>query len=312
MSFKIDGISSGKKNFHMGLKQAIKNRKESNFLNRLVISSFNTQKKINIVPVKEHLNIDANIMDRSVKKVAVESKLVKSIRDLLTYKNKIEIQYLMSMGYTRLEAKQIINEINKSTTNTDERENLIKDYPTKQQKEKGYSSQSQYEDDFTASVATVKKLGYANVAEVENNVIYAQEVSTSREQFLKIIADTTSIQSRYKSKTAEQRDFKEATIILSNLGCRRSLISSEVSMMQERSTPEEFAEKIKMLKQNIAHKEELIAMIKKKGYGKQNAIDIFADIAFQVPPDKILDVIINNLPNKGDTTPLVYDSDKRN
>jgi hypothetical protein len=287
-------------------------KKLSGFANRLLALQ-EIVKHHTIVHLNEHLNAGTSILDRSVRKETTENFIVKSVKDLFTFTNKAEIKHLMSMGYTRSESIKIIDEIYKSTTYISERAERIKDYPSKIQKEKGYTSQSQYKDDRNSSVVAIKKLGYIDGIKVEQNVEYAQEVSESREQFLKIIQDTPSADyasQGYKTRTTQKKYEQQATDILLEIGCKINSARSKASRIQKKYKDTEFIEALDTIKQNIVYKDEALELLINKGYDRANARDVFIDLAMKLPHVELLETI-NNLPNlKNKTTKLVA-SDKR-
>ena len=131
-------------------------------------------------------DLKKSINDRKIIKIETENILIKLLKDFFTFNNNKEIKYLMSIGYSRTESKNIIAEICKLNGSADDIVKAIKDYPSKEQTLQGYTSKSEHYEKLKDAISHIEILGYTKKDNLLDSLFYLQ-LFTSKKDFVDIV-----------------------------------------------------------------------------------------------------------------------------
>jgi hypothetical protein len=286
MQINNNNIARLEQNVNVATKGSFNNRK---------VDGLKTPKHMYCKKSREGDKADKKLSDFIIKPQQIKNILISKL-NWHRCKTKGQ-QLLIKEGYTQQEARSIVSNIAETTTSEKDFFSLVGDIPTANQKQQGYISKYQINNDFTEAMNRFKGLGYTDEQQIIDTLQQAQQVAT-REDFLIYVQNTPNAieaSKGYNSKLDVNNDITWAENIFIEAGYSQADARSLAKTIQADSLSRDiFVDQVNIA--NFHNKLKLWAesILTIKGYEQSEAVAIFENLLVNVKdPDAISQVILS-------------------
>ncbi len=205
-------------------------------------------------------------------------------------------QFLIQSGYTQQEASSIVSNIAEQTTSKEDFFSCIYDTPTAKQKQQGYISKYQFNRDFNEAFNHFKGLGYTDERQISDTLQQAQQVVTTRKDFLSYVENTPNAieaSKGYMSKLDVKDDIAWAEGVFTEVGYSQENATVLVQTMQEESlNRNHFIYQVNVINYNNKLKSWAESVLTIKGYEQTEATTIVENLLVNVGDPEAISQII--------------------
>jgi hypothetical protein len=276
-------------------------------VNTVTKGSFNNRKVDSLKPPKHTYLKKSSDEYKANKKLSDFIIKSQKIKNILSYKFNSQsykargYQFLIQKGYTKQEARSIVSNIEKSVASKEAFFSLVSDIPTAKQKQQGYISKFQFNQDSNEAFNHFKELGYTDEQQIISTLQKAQQVGT-RKDFLNYVDNTPNAieaSKGYLSKLDVSNDITWAKNIFIEAGySQENAITLAKTIQADSLSRDIFVDQVNIA--NFHNKLKLWAenILTLKGYEQAEVSAIFENLLVNVKDPDIISQMIMSFQTK--------------